>query len=98
MQLIGLIIVGLIIGVLARLVLPGRQRIGLPLTLGLGVLGAVIAGMIASAIGTGDVFELNIIGFLVAVPVAALLIAGAESMGLGDGGGSKKKSRGDLHR
>ena len=96
MQLIGLIIVGLIIGVLARLVLPGRQRIGLPLTLLLGVLGAVIAGMIASALGTGDIFELNIIGFLVAIPVAAALIAGAESMGLGDGGG--KKSRGDLKR
>jgi len=94
MQLIGLIIVGLIIGVLARVVLPGRQSIGLPLTLVLGVLGAVIAGMIASALGTGDIFELNIIGFLVAIPVAAALIAGAESMGLGGG----DKSRGELRR
>ena len=94
MQLIGLIIVGLIIGVLARVVLPGRQSIGLPLTLVLGVLGAVIAGMIASALGTGDIFELNIIGFLVAIPVAAALIAGAESMGIGGG----DKSRGELKR
>jgi len=94
MQLIGLIIVGLIIGVLARVVLPGRQSIGLPLTLVLGVLGAVIAGMIASALGKGDIFELNIIGFLVAIPVAAALIAGAESMGLGGG----DKSRGELRR
>ncbi len=93
MQLIGLIIVGLIIGVLARVVLPGRQNIGLPLTLILGVLGAVIAGMIASALGTGDIFELNIIGFLVAIPVAAALIAGAESMGIGG-----DKSRGELRR
>jgi len=95
MQILGLIIVGLIIGVLARVVLPGRQRIGLPLTLALGVLGAVIAGMIASAIGTGDVFELNVIGFLVAIPVAAALIAGAESMGIGSG---HKKSGGELRR
>ncbi len=94
MQLIGLIIVGLIIGVLARVVLPGRQDIGLPLTLVLGVLGAVIAGMIASALGTGDIFELNIIGFLVAIPVAAALIAGAASMGIGGG----DKSRGELKR
>jgi len=93
MQLIGLIIVGLIIGVLARVVLPGRQSIGLPLTLLLGVLGAVIAGMIASALGTGGIFELNIIGFLVAIPVAAALIAGAESMGVGGG-----KSHGELKR
>jgi len=93
MQLIGLIIVGLIIGVLARVVLPGRQNIGLPLTLLLGVLGAVIAGMIASALGTGGIFELNIIGFLVAIPVAAALIAGAESMGVGGG-----KSHGELKR
>ena len=95
MQLIGLIIVGLIIGVLARLVLPGRQRIGVPLTLGLGVLGAVIAGVIVSALGTGSIWELDFLGFVIAVPVAAVLIAGADSMGIGDGG---KKSSGELKR
>lgn len=94
MQLLGLIIVGLIIGILARLVLPGRQRIGVPLTLLLGVLGAVISGMIVSALGTGGVFELNFLGFVIAIPCAAVLIAGADAMGVGDG----KKPKGELRR
>ena len=65
MQILGLILIGLVIGVVARLVLPGRQRIGLGLTLLLGVVGALIGGVVASAIGTGDIFELNVIGTIV---------------------------------
>ena len=95
MQLIGLIITGLVVGVLARLVLPGRQPIGLLLTLLLGVLGAVISGMIVSALGTGDVFELDFLGVLIAIPCAAVLIAGADSVGIGAG---RKKPRGELPR
>ena len=95
MQLLGLIITGLIIGIIARLVLPGRQRIGVLMTLLLGVVGAVISGMIVSALGTGDVFELDFLGVLIAIPCAAVLIAGAESMGIGDGG---RKPRGELKR
>ena len=85
MELLGLIVTGLIIGIIARLVLPGRQRIGLPLTLVLGVLGAVISGMIVSALGTGRVFELDFLGVLIAIPCAAALIAGAQAIGIGEG-------------
>jgi len=85
MQLLGLLIVGLIIGALARLLLPGRQKIGLGLTLLLGVVGAVIGGVIASAIGSGDVFELNVIGFIVAVASSVGLLAVAEKAGIGRG-------------
>ena len=67
MQFIGLLIVGLIIGVLARLLVPGRQRIGLAFTLMLGVLGALIGGTIASVIDAGEMFELNFVGFVAAV-------------------------------
>ena len=95
MQLLGLIAIGLVIGILARLLLPGRQRIGLPLTLGLGVLGAVISGMIVSALGTGDVFELDFLGVVIAIPCAAALIAGAEALGVG---GGDKPRRDELQR
>jgi uncharacterized membrane protein YeaQ/YmgE (transglycosylase-associated protein family) len=84
-QILGLIIIGIIIGVLARLVLPGRQRIGMLMTVLLGIGGALIGGVVASAIGTGDIWELNFIGTIVGVIAAAGLIAAAEGMGIGPG-------------
>jgi uncharacterized membrane protein YeaQ/YmgE (transglycosylase-associated protein family) len=83
--MIGFIVAGLIIGLLARLVLPGRQRIGLLWTLAIGVLGSVVGGVIANLIGTGDIWELNVIGFVVAVIAAVVLLAAAERSGLGAG-------------
>jgi uncharacterized membrane protein YeaQ/YmgE (transglycosylase-associated protein family) len=83
-QILGLIVIGIVIGVLARLILPGRQHIGVLLTIVLGIAGALVGGIIASAIGTGDVFELNFIGTIVGVIAAILLIAAAESFGVGE--------------
>lgn len=80
MQILGLLVVGLIIGALARLIKPGRQRLGLFGTLALGVVGALIGGILASLIGTGDIFELNILGFIFAVIAAVLLIGVAEGL------------------
>ena len=84
--MIGFLVAGLIIGALARLLLPGRQRIGLALTLLLGVLGSLIGGTIANAIGSGDIWELNVIGFVAAVLAAVALLAVAESAGIGSRG------------
>jgi len=83
--MIGFIVAGLVIGLLARLLLPGRQRIGLLWTLALGVLGSVVGGVVANAIGSGDLLELNVFGFVVAVLVAVALLAVAERAGLGAG-------------
>lgn len=77
-QILGLIVVGLIIGALARLLKPGRQRLGLLGTLLLGVVGAVIGGSIASLLGVGSIFELNFLGFVFAVIAAVLLVGVAE--------------------
>ena len=80
MGIIGFLVAGLIIGALARLIKPGRQNLGILATLGLGIVGSVIGGVIASLIGTGDIGELNVIGFIVAVIAAVLLIGVAESV------------------
>jgi uncharacterized membrane protein YeaQ/YmgE (transglycosylase-associated protein family) len=85
-QILGLIIIGIVIGVIARLVLPGKQHIGALMTILLGIVGALIGGIVASVIGTGDIFELNIIGTLVGIAAAAGLIGVAESAGIGRGG------------
>jgi uncharacterized membrane protein YeaQ/YmgE (transglycosylase-associated protein family) len=81
--MIGFLVFGLFVGALARLLLPGRQKIGIALTLLLGVLGSVIGGSIANAIGSGDIFELNIIGSIVAILSAVGLLAAAEAAGIG---------------
>jgi uncharacterized membrane protein YeaQ/YmgE (transglycosylase-associated protein family) len=73
-DILGLIVVGLIIGALARLLKPGKQQMSILATMVLGVLGALIGGFIASLIGTGDIFELNILGFILAVVAAVILV------------------------
>jgi uncharacterized membrane protein YeaQ/YmgE (transglycosylase-associated protein family) len=83
MQVLGLIIIGIVIGVLARLLLPGRQHIGFLMTILLGIVGAVIGGVVASAIGEGDIWELNFVGTIVGIVAAVLLIALAETAGVG---------------
>ncbi len=82
-DMIGFLVAGLIIGLLARLLLPGRQRIGLVMTLFLGVLGSVVGGVIANLIGTGNVWELNVFGFIAAVLTSVVLLAFAERVGIG---------------
>ncbi|HEX6451529.1 MAG TPA: GlsB/YeaQ/YmgE family stress response membrane protein [Trebonia sp.] len=65
-------ITGLVIGAIAHLLVPGRQRIGILLTIGFGVVGALVGGIVTTALlGAGHV----IISFIVALVVAALLIS-----------------------
>lgn len=92
--MIGFIVAGLIIGLLARLILPGKQRIGLLWTLVLGVVGSVIGGTIANMIGSGDIMELNVFGFVMAVIAAVLLLSVAERAGLGAGSPRGRLGRG----
>lgn len=84
MQILGLIVIGIVIGIIARLILPGRQHIGVLMTVLLGIGGALVGGIVASAIGEGDIFELNFIGTIVGVIAAVGLIAIAEALGVGD--------------
>jgi uncharacterized membrane protein YeaQ/YmgE (transglycosylase-associated protein family) len=83
MQVAGLIAIGIVVGVIARLVLPGRQRIGTWFTVLLGIAGALIGGLVASALGTGDIFELNFLGTIVGIIAAAGLIGAADRAGIG---------------
>ncbi|MFP4311115.1 MAG: GlsB/YeaQ/YmgE family stress response membrane protein [Nitriliruptoraceae bacterium] len=83
--MIGFLVAGLIIGALARLFRPGKQNLSLLMTLLLGIVGSVIGGVVASLLGTGDIFELNVLGFIVAVIAAVLLIGVAEGMASGRG-------------
>lgn len=87
MAIIGFIVFGLVVGLLARLIVPGPQRIGLLMTTALGVVGSLIGGLVANALGTGDYFELNILGSIVAIISAAVLVAAVSA-----GSGSSRRS------
>ena len=78
--MIGFIVAGLIIGALARLVKPGKQNLNLVATLLLGLAGSVIGGLVANLLGTGGIFELNVLGFIVAVGAAVALVGVAEGV------------------
>jgi uncharacterized membrane protein YeaQ/YmgE (transglycosylase-associated protein family) len=78
--MIGFIVAGLVIGVLARLIKPGKQHLGILATLLLGLVGSVVGGTIANLLGTGDIMELNVLGFIVSVVAAVLLIGVAEAL------------------
>ncbi len=79
--MIGFIVFGLVVGALARLLVPGRQELGIGMTVLLGVIGSVVGGVVANALGTGDVFELNFIGSVVAIAAAVVLIVAGERLG-----------------
>lgn len=78
--MIGFLVAGLVIGALARLIKPGKQDLSLLMTLVLGLVGSLIGGLIAQFFGTGDIWELNVIGFVLAVIAAVLLIGVAEGV------------------
>jgi uncharacterized membrane protein YeaQ/YmgE (transglycosylase-associated protein family) len=66
-ELLWLALTGLIIGALGRLVLPGRQEIGLLTTALIGIAASLLGGVL------GDIFDAGwIVRFLVAVALAAI--------------------------
>jgi uncharacterized membrane protein YeaQ/YmgE (transglycosylase-associated protein family) len=63
--IIGLIIAGAIVGALGRLFHPGRDPMGILLTIGIGIASLLIAGLIFH----------GVVGFIVGVIVAVVLVA-----------------------
>jgi uncharacterized membrane protein YeaQ/YmgE (transglycosylase-associated protein family) len=71
--LIWLVVSGLIVGALARLVVPGRQPIGFLGTILLGIAGSFVGGLIFWALADHP-GKHPAVGFLVAVASAAILL------------------------
>ncbi|MFJ4677912.1 MULTISPECIES: GlsB/YeaQ/YmgE family stress response membrane protein [Kitasatospora] len=74
MSILWAIIAGLVIGVLAKLVIPGRQPIPLWLTILLGIVGGLIGNALASAFGVADTNGIDWIRHLFQIGAAAVLI------------------------
>ncbi len=93
-ELIGLIIFGAVIGVLARLVIPGKQAIGWIITIVLGVAGALIGywlwGMISGE-GNADTAGIDWIRWIISIAAAAVLTLGYTAF-------TRNKTANNVHR
>ncbi|MGD9485185.1 GlsB/YeaQ/YmgE family stress response membrane protein [Streptomyces sp. TRM70308] len=69
------IIVGLILGALARAILPGKQDIPIWLTLIFGVLGSLLGNAVAGWMGVGDTDGIDWIRHLLQLAGAVLIVA-----------------------
>jgi uncharacterized membrane protein YeaQ/YmgE (transglycosylase-associated protein family) len=68
------ILMGLIVGLLARLIMPGRDPRGIIITILLGIGGALLGGFLASSLGIGTVSGFNIKSILIATGGAILIL------------------------
>lgn len=72
LSILGWVVFGLIVGALAKLVMPGRDAGGVLVTMGLGIAGALVAGFIGRLLGWYQPGEPA--GFLMATLGAVLLL------------------------
>jgi uncharacterized membrane protein YeaQ/YmgE (transglycosylase-associated protein family) len=75
------LIIGIIIGALGRLVVPGRQNIPIWLTMVIGVVAALLGTVIARAIGVADTKGVDWIELLFQVVLAAIGVALVAGLG-----------------
>ena len=68
------IILGLVAGVLAKWIMPGRDPGGFIVTIILGIVGALVGGFISVKLGFGDVTGFNLPSILIAVLGAMVLL------------------------
>ncbi len=75
MGIIAWIVVGLIAGVLAKLIMPGDDPGGFIMTILLGIVGAFVGGFVVNLFGGAGVSGFNIWSILVATLGAIILLA-----------------------
>ncbi|MEV7689820.1 GlsB/YeaQ/YmgE family stress response membrane protein [Streptomyces bungoensis] len=69
------IVIGIVIGVLGRLAVPGRQHIGILWTLVVGIVAALLGSAIAAGLGVANTSGPDWIEWLIQIALAALGVA-----------------------
>ena len=80
MGLLLFIVFGLVVGFLARAILPGRQSMGIIMTAILGMVGSLLGGFVGSMISDNDVTRIHSAGLIGSV-IGALIVLALASMG-----------------
>ncbi|EML2807932.1 GlsB/YeaQ/YmgE family stress response membrane protein [Klebsiella pneumoniae] len=73
MGILSWIIFGLIAGIIAKWIMPGKENVGIIVTIILGIVGAVVGGYISTFFGFGKVDGFNFGSFVVAV-IGAIIV------------------------
>jgi uncharacterized membrane protein YeaQ/YmgE (transglycosylase-associated protein family) len=79
-DIIWILIIGTVIGLLARLVVPGRQPIPMWLTVLIGIVGALVGNWLASLLGVRSTGGIDWIRHILQIAVAAGGVAGTVSI------------------
>jgi uncharacterized membrane protein YeaQ/YmgE (transglycosylase-associated protein family) len=75
MGIIAWIVLGLVVGAVAKLIMPGKDPGGLIVTCLIGIAGAVVGGYLSTMLGFGKVTGFNIPSLVIAVAGALVLLA-----------------------
>jgi uncharacterized membrane protein YeaQ/YmgE (transglycosylase-associated protein family) len=73
MSIILFLVFGLLVGLLARAIMPGRQSMGLLMTMVLGVIGSFVGGFLGSLFTRREVFDLHPAGIIGSI-LGALIV------------------------
>ena len=92
-QAIWIVVAGLIIGLIAKAIVPGKQAIPLWLTVLLGILGALVGNFIAAAIGVRHTGGFDWIRHILQVGIAVALVAIVSPMWMSRGGRGASRTR-----
>jgi uncharacterized membrane protein YeaQ/YmgE (transglycosylase-associated protein family) len=88
MGIVGTIVVGLLVGAIARFLMPGNQRMGWILTGALGIGGSLLAGFLGQALGWYRAGQGA--GWIGSIVGALVLLFVVEKLRGRDGGGSAR--------
>ncbi len=83
MEILGWILFGLVAGLVARALLPGRDRMGCIATVAVGIIGALVGGFLGEALLEDEVefAEWSLKSFLLAVAGAMVLLLALRALG-----------------
>lgn len=90
MGILSWIVLGLIAGIVAKMLLPGKDPGGCILTTVIGIIGAVIGGMISTKLGFGGIQSFDLRSMAIAVLGAVIFLALLRALRPG-GSGSKHR-------
>jgi len=81
MTILGVVVAGLIVGALARLFMPGKERVGILVTIAIGIIGTLVGWWLAGELGVQHTSGIDWVRWIISIALAMALLALAGSLG-----------------